>query len=295
MRVPGLPIRDCARGWNNRGHTRPQISAINVTEKILFERLYLVPGMGTFGPWVNCPYAPTTPTVYSTTISRFSCNYFPRMVPHFFGHHDSPSKLAESRYPHPHIHLHPRAKITYYTYVYIYTKHCDILQYTVYIFVYIYALAYIYTPWSRGTWKCCPFINTCKYIYICICIHATNSQPRLCIHTCVYIWQNLSPWENVSFILSFSLQQTLSIIDILPEKIHLSERISLTEKISLSERISLSFYPSLMERITLSSRFSLEESLSLRNCWDSGDFSCMGTSLQAVEKWGFYGLGSGLV
>jgi len=55
--------------------------------------------MGTFGPWVNCPYAPTTPTVYSTIISRFSCNFFPRMAPNFFGHHDSSSNLAESRYP----------------------------------------------------------------------------------------------------------------------------------------------------------------------------------------------------
>jgi len=175
----------------------------------------------------------------------------------------------------------------------------------VYIFVYICALAYISTPWSRGTWKCCPCINTCKYIYICICIHATNSQRRLYIHTIVYIWQNLSLWENVSFILSFPLRQTLSIlyiyiyiyiyIDNLLEKINLSKRISLTAKITLAERISLLFYPSLMERITLSSRFSLDESLSPRNCWDSGDFSFMGTSLQVVEKWGFYGLSLGLV
>jgi len=49
-RVPGLPIRDCARGCNNRTHTRLQLSAIDVTEKTFFERLYLVPGMGTFGP-----------------------------------------------------------------------------------------------------------------------------------------------------------------------------------------------------------------------------------------------------
>ena len=98
-RVQGLPIRDCTRDCNNCGHTRPQMSAIYVTEKILFERLYLVSGMGTFGPWVSCPYAPTTPTVHPTTICRFPCNFFPRMAPHFFGHHDSPSNLAESQYP----------------------------------------------------------------------------------------------------------------------------------------------------------------------------------------------------
>jgi len=97
LRVPGLPIRDCARGCNNCVHTRSQMCAIDMTEKILFERLYLVPGMSTFGPSVKCPCAPTTLTVHTTTISRFLCNVFPRMAPHFFGHHDSPSNLAESQ------------------------------------------------------------------------------------------------------------------------------------------------------------------------------------------------------
>jgi len=95
----GLPVRDCARSCNNREHTRTQLSAIDVTIKAFFERLYLVLGMGTFGPWVNCPYALTTPTVHSSTISRFPCNFFPQMAPQFFCHHDSPSNLVESRYP----------------------------------------------------------------------------------------------------------------------------------------------------------------------------------------------------
>jgi len=51
MREPGLPIRDCARGCNNCVHTRAQMSAIDVTKKILFERLYLVSGIGTIGPF----------------------------------------------------------------------------------------------------------------------------------------------------------------------------------------------------------------------------------------------------
>jgi len=76
----GTPFRDCARDCNNCVHTRAQISAIGVTEKILFERLYLVPGMGTFGPCVNCPYAPTTQTVHPTTISRFTCNFPPEWL-----------------------------------------------------------------------------------------------------------------------------------------------------------------------------------------------------------------------
>ena len=94
-------IRDCPRGCSNRAQMCPQLSAIDVTAKTFFERLYLVLGLRKIAPWVNCPYAPTTPTVHSTSISRFLCNFFPRMAPHFFGHHDSPSNLAESRYP-PH-------------------------------------------------------------------------------------------------------------------------------------------------------------------------------------------------
>jgi len=97
-RVPGLPISDCARSCINRGQSRPMMSAIDVTAKKFFERLYLVLGLRKIASWVICPYAPTTPTVQSTTISRFPCNFFPRMAPHFF-HHDSPSNLAESRYP----------------------------------------------------------------------------------------------------------------------------------------------------------------------------------------------------
>jgi len=45
LRVPGLPIRDCARGCNNRSQSRPMMSAIDVTAKTFFERLYLVVGL----------------------------------------------------------------------------------------------------------------------------------------------------------------------------------------------------------------------------------------------------------
>jgi len=51
------------------------ISAIDVTVKTFFERLYLVLGLRKIAPWVNCPYAPTTPTLHSTAISRFLCNF----------------------------------------------------------------------------------------------------------------------------------------------------------------------------------------------------------------------------
>jgi len=49
-RVPGLPIRDCARGCNNHAHMCAQLSAIDVTAKIFFERLYLVLGMHKITP-----------------------------------------------------------------------------------------------------------------------------------------------------------------------------------------------------------------------------------------------------
>jgi len=92
-------VRDCARGCTNRGQSRSMMSAKDVTPITLFERLYLVLGMDTFEPCVNCPYLHTTPTVHFTTISRFLYNFFPLMTHDFFVH-DSPSNLAESRYPH---------------------------------------------------------------------------------------------------------------------------------------------------------------------------------------------------
>jgi len=83
-RVPGLPIGDCWTGYNNWGHTRPQMSATNMTGKTFFERLYLVQGLGVFGPWVDCPCAPTTPTIHCTTISRFFVQSFSTKGPLIF-------------------------------------------------------------------------------------------------------------------------------------------------------------------------------------------------------------------
>jgi len=39
-RVPGLPIRDCARGCNNRAQMCAQLCATDVTARTFFERLY---------------------------------------------------------------------------------------------------------------------------------------------------------------------------------------------------------------------------------------------------------------
>jgi len=107
QRVPELPIRDCARGCNNCVHTRPQMSAIDVTKKDTIWAFVFGSRIGHIWALSQLSLCPTTPTVYSTTISRLPCNFFPRMAPHFFGHHDSPSNLAESRYPPPTPHRDP--------------------------------------------------------------------------------------------------------------------------------------------------------------------------------------------
>jgi len=49
-RVQGLPIRDCARGCINPGYMWLQLSAMYVTEKTFFERLYLVLGLRQIAP-----------------------------------------------------------------------------------------------------------------------------------------------------------------------------------------------------------------------------------------------------
>jgi len=82
--VPNICIRNCADISNNLVPKGVKVSITDVKEKTIFEHLYLVPGLSTFGPWVNWPYAPTTPTVYTPTISRFLCKKFPRMAPQFF-------------------------------------------------------------------------------------------------------------------------------------------------------------------------------------------------------------------
>ena len=78
-RIEGLLIRDCARGCSNWAQMFPQLSAICMTAKKFFELLYLVLGLQKIVPWVNCPYAPTIPTIQWTTISWFLWIFCPEM------------------------------------------------------------------------------------------------------------------------------------------------------------------------------------------------------------------------
>jgi len=97
-RLPGLPIRDCTRSCNNREHTRTQLSAIDVTEKAFFERLYLVLGLSPFEPRVNCPYSPTPPPLAPQLFLDFRAIFFPS-GPSVVVSNETPRNVAESRYP----------------------------------------------------------------------------------------------------------------------------------------------------------------------------------------------------
>jgi len=81
--VPGLPIRDCARSCNTRDYTWLQLSAIEMKSKSFFERLYLVLGLSTFEPRVNCPFAPTPPPLAPKLFLDFRAIFFPS-GPSFF-------------------------------------------------------------------------------------------------------------------------------------------------------------------------------------------------------------------
>ena len=89
-RVPGLPIGDCARGCNNRDPTWPKLSAIGMTPKTFFERVYLVLGLQKFVPWVNCvPMHPQPrPSLYNYFLIHVQ--FFLRTAPLSFFQHDSP-------------------------------------------------------------------------------------------------------------------------------------------------------------------------------------------------------------
>ena len=87
VRVPGLPIRDCVASPNNRGPRWPKLSAIDVTVKTIFERLYLVSGLTPIYAPSQLSLCPHTPTAHSAAISRFQCNFFYPVAPHFFGQH----------------------------------------------------------------------------------------------------------------------------------------------------------------------------------------------------------------
>jgi len=89
-KLPGLPIRDYAGGQNNCVPRRLKMSAIDVTAKEFFERLYLVPRLRQFALIVTMPSASTPPLLTRRLFLDFS-SFFPRVTPQIFCQHDSPS------------------------------------------------------------------------------------------------------------------------------------------------------------------------------------------------------------
>jgi len=57
--LPGLSIRDCTVSPNNLIPVSFKPSAIDVTQKAIFERFVLSPRPRQFVPFVTMPYAPT--------------------------------------------------------------------------------------------------------------------------------------------------------------------------------------------------------------------------------------------
>jgi len=85
-RVPGLPIGDCAEISNNLVPRGTKLSAIDVTSKAIFERLYVVLGLSPFEPRVKCPYTPTLPPLTRKLFLDFRAIVFPSGPSFFYQH-----------------------------------------------------------------------------------------------------------------------------------------------------------------------------------------------------------------
>jgi len=99
-RVPGLPIRNCAGRSNNLVPRGTKVSAIDVTWKVFCERLYW------FQDWAHLSSKSTVRVLPHPHCSLYnyisiSVQFFSDVAPHFLSAYDSPSNLAESRYPPP--------------------------------------------------------------------------------------------------------------------------------------------------------------------------------------------------
>jgi len=82
-RLPGLPIRDCARGCNNRAQMCVQLSALAVRERHF---LTFVFGSRIAQNCALCQLSVCTHKFDHSLHNYFSIsvNFFPRMAPHFF-------------------------------------------------------------------------------------------------------------------------------------------------------------------------------------------------------------------
>jgi len=89
-----LPLRDCTRSYNSLMPEVAKVSAVDVTAKEIFERLYLVPGLEIFLAFFTISVYPHS----RRSLRNFFSNFLPSdFGPNFFCHHDPTSNLAESR------------------------------------------------------------------------------------------------------------------------------------------------------------------------------------------------------
>ena len=77
----------------------PQLSAIDMTGKKFFERLYLVLGLQKKNSLSQMSLCTHNSDYLSYNYFSIFMQFFSPNGPSFFGHHHSPSNLAESRYP----------------------------------------------------------------------------------------------------------------------------------------------------------------------------------------------------
>ena len=87
-RVPGLPIKNCADISNNLVQKGAQVSTIDVTGNIIFERLYFVSGLRNIALFVTMPSAPTSPPLALQLFPDFCEIFFPSGLSIFFLAHE---------------------------------------------------------------------------------------------------------------------------------------------------------------------------------------------------------------
>jgi hypothetical protein len=81
---PELPVRDYTEGCNRSVPRRSKMSAMNVTARIIFERLCLVPGPRQFALFFTMPSAPTTPPLTRRLFLDFCAIFFPSGPSYFW-------------------------------------------------------------------------------------------------------------------------------------------------------------------------------------------------------------------
>jgi len=84
---------------NNLVQGGAEVSAIDVPGNVIFERLYLVSGLRNVTLFVIMPLAPTSPPLGLQLFHDFRAIFVPSGLSIIFSG-NSPSNLAESRYPH---------------------------------------------------------------------------------------------------------------------------------------------------------------------------------------------------